>query len=68
MTPHCAFALPTLSRPVDNSEVVSRIAERWCDAWETAAASMDLPRLDRGYWELGQKWIAAERVASRPGW
>jgi hypothetical protein len=42
-------------------------AERWCDAWEIEGAGRGLPR-DSSYWTLGANWIAAERVARRPGW
>ena len=42
-------------------------AGRWCDAWESEAASRQVPR-DADYWIRGETWIAAQRAARRPAW
>jgi len=40
------------------------IAESWCDAWEHAASVGGIVR-DRDYWEIGRRWIDAQRRARK---
>lgn len=39
-------------------------AERWCDAWEIAAARKGVER-DPYYWDAGRGWIDAQRATRR---
>jgi hypothetical protein len=55
------------SKTLAGSGMPLKDAERWCDAWEIEAAGRGLPR-DAAFWQAGAEWMAAERLAPRPGW
>lgn len=56
-----------LRNTLTGSGISLETAERWCDAWVLEAAGRGLPR-NSAFWDAGAEWIAAERVARRPGW
>jgi hypothetical protein len=57
------FAKLTQTGAIDELETEHRIS-----AWEREAERQILERLTPAFWDAGERWIAEERAARRPGW